>query len=449
MTSHEVRRLLPQDLKPYQTLSDYLAVGGGEGIKKARTLSPAEIIETVKQANLRGRGGAGFPTGVKWGSVRSESCPIKYVACNAAEGEPGTFKDRYLLLRNPYSLLEGIMIACFAVGAVEAYIGIKKRFVPQVRRLFAARREMEQAGIIDKGRIKIALGPDDYLFGEEKGLLEVIDGRDPMPRNIPPYIQGINFQPGSPNPTSVNNAETFSHVPSIIARGAAWFKSVGSEDTPGTMLYTISGDVKRPGVYELPCGLALGTILNEVAGGPVGQHSFKAVFSGVASGVVTPERFNTPADFGSLRKAGGGLGSAGFIVYDASACMVQVALTYANFLARSSCGQCVPCNKGTARITEILYRIESGAGSEDDLRAIIDETGKVTNQTRCFLPTQASVLIPSILKYFPEEFKKHLGRAPQKERDLILPKLNDYDEAAGNFTYDDPKKFPLAEFVTW
>ena len=449
MTPHEVRRLLPQDLKPYQTLKDYLAVGGGEGIKKAYAISPEQVIDIIKKANLRGRGGAGFPTAIKWASVRSEACPVKYVACNGAEGEPGTFKDRYMLLRNPYALLEGIMIASYAIGAKEAYIGIKRRFVPQVKRLRSARKEMEDAGIIQKGFIKIALGPDDYLFGEEKGLLEVIDGRDAMPRNIPPYIQGINFQPGSPNPTSVNNAETFSHVPYILSKGADWFRSVGSEDTPGTMMYTISGDVKLPGVYELPCGLPLKTILYEVAGGPVGKYPFKAVFSGVASGVVTPERFDTPADFGSLRKAGGGLGSAGFIVYDDSACMAQVALKFSNFLARSSCGQCVPCNKGTAKVTEHLYRIEYGMGSQDDLDAIANEVGKCTNQTRCFLPTQESVLIPSILKMFPEEFKRHLGRPHSQERDLILPKLNDYDEAIGNFTYDDPKKFPLAEHVVW
>lgn len=441
----ECRRLLPQDLKPLNTLNDYLAQGGGKAIKKALSMAPTDIIAELKKANLRGRGGAGFPTAIKWGGVRNEPCPTKYVACNFSEGEPGTFKDRYNILRNPYQLLEGIAIAIYAIGAKEAYIGIKKKYKPQVHRLFTARKEMEQAGIIQSGVIKIHLGPDEYLYGEEKGLIESIDGRYPMPRNIPPFIQGINFAPNSPNPTCVNNVETFCQATHIIEKGADWFKSVGSEDTPGTVMCTVCGDVKREGVYEVAAGkVTLKQLLYDIAGGPKGQYPFKAVFSGVASGVVTPERFDTPLDFGSLKKAGGGLGSAGFIVYDQNACMVQAALKFSNFLAKSSCGQCVPCNRGTAWITERLKKIEFGQGSQDDIDAIFDITGKCTNQTRCFLPTQESILIPSIINTFASEFKAHIeGKRDPHERDLILPKLHEYHEESHSFSYDDPAKFPL------
>jgi NADH-quinone oxidoreductase subunit F len=443
MASYEVRRILPEDLKPITTLQEYLARGGGKGIAKARSVGPEEVIATIKKANLRGRGGAGFPTAIKWGSIRNEPCPTKYVACNFSEGEPGTYKDRYFILKNPYQLFEGIAIACLAIGAKEAYIGIKRKYKPQVKRLFAARREMIEGGIIPEGLIKIHLGPDEYLFGEEKGLIESIDGRYPMPRNIPPYIQGINFSPGSPNPTSVNNVESFCQAAQIMAKGPEWFREVGSEDTPGTVIFTVSGDVKYQGVYEMPAGLPLRTLLYDVCGGPVGKYPLKAVFSGVASGVVTPERFDTPMDFGSLRKAGGGLGSAGFIVYDESACMVQAALKFSNFLAKSSCGQCVPCNRGTAIITEHLKKIELGEGSTDDLDAIFEISGRCTNQTRCFLPTQESILIPSIIKTFSREFKRHIESKERNERDLILPKIADFDENTRTFVYDDPAKFPV------
>ena len=441
----ECRRLLPLDLKPLNTLSDYISQGGGEAIKKALSMAPADIIAEIKKANLRGRGGAGFPTAIKWGGVRNEPCPTKYVVCNFSEGEPGTYKDRYNILKNPYHLFEGMAIALHAIGAKEAYIGIKKKYKPQIHRLFLARKEMEEAGLIPTGRIKIHLGPDEYLYGEEKGLLESIDGRYPMPRNIPPYIQGVNFTPDSPNPTCVNNVESFCQVVYIIRKGADWFKSVGSQDTPGTVMCTVCGDVQRPGIYEVASGtVTLKQLLYDIAGGPVGQFPLKAVVSGVASGVVTSEGFDTPLDFGSLKKIGGGLGSAGFIVYDQSACMVQVALKFSNFLAKSSCGQCVPCNSGTAQITEHLKRIEFGQGSQDDLEAILEICGRCTNQTRCFLPTQESLLIPSILKAFPSEFKKHISTPrDSQERDLILPKIHDYDEASTRFIYDNPAKFSV------
>jgi len=266
-----------------------------------------------------------------------------------------------------------------------------------------------------------------------------------MPRNIPPYIQGVNFTPDSPNPTCVNNVESFCQVVYVIRKGADWFKSVGSQDTPGTVMCTVCGDVQHPGIYEVAAGtVTLKQLLYDIAGGPAGQFPLKAVFSGVSSGVITAEGFDTPLDFGSLKKIGGGLGSAGFIVYDQSACMVQVALKFSNFLAKSSCGQCVPCNSGTAQITEHLKKIEFGEGRQDDLEAILEICGRCTNQTRCFLPTQESLLIPSILKAFSSEFKKHMsGQRDPQERDLILPKIHDYDEATCAFSYDDPAKFPI------
>lgn len=434
------RILLPEDLNPLTSLKAYQDRGGLQGLKRAKSMAPREVIEEVRRSGLRGRGGAGFPTGVKWISTDSEPSPKKYVVCNAAEGEPGTFKDRYLISKNPYQFIEGILIASYAVNARLAVICTKAKFTSTLERIEQAIREMEEAGVMDKGYIRLVKGPDDYLLGEEKALLEVIDGRGAMPRIMPPFVQGIYCTPPEYNPTVVNNVETLSHVAHILAKGADWFRSHGSQDTPGTMIFTLTGDIKRPGLYELELGLTLRELLYEVGGGPRGKDPLLAVFSGVANCVVTPDLFDTRLDFGSMRNAGVGLGSAGFMVYDQSACIIKIAAQLSRFLAISSCGQCVPCQLGCRNITHYLNKMEEGIASREDLESILKECGLCTNQTRCFLPTQESRMILSIIEKFPQVFDKHLKHKCTNIRELMLPKIEAFDETTGQFKFEKHPK---------
>jgi NADH-quinone oxidoreductase subunit F len=435
----ETRILLPEDLKPILTLDAYKTMGGVRGIERARSLPPRGVIEEIKKAGLRGRGGAGFPTAIKWTTIFEDPSPTKYVVVNGSEGEPGTYKDRYLLQKNPYKLIEGALIAAHVISAKQIFIGLKAKFKTETANVRRVIEEMVRDNIMPTGYIEIVPGPDEYLFGEEKALLEVVDGRGAMPRNMPPFLFGVRCTPTEYNPTIVNNIESLSHVAHIMANGADWFRGYGSEDTPGTMIFTLCGDVKKPGMYELALGATLQELLYDLGGGPVGDKPIKAVFSGVANKVMTPEIFDTPMGFGTLRTAGGGLGSAGFIVYDESACMVKVATMFSDFLARESCGQCIPCNHGTRMITDFLRKFENHTAVEDDIDRILFECGRVTNQTRCFLPMEESILITSIVNKFMPEFKKHI-QLPCAVSDLPpLPLINSFNEAAHQFVYAPSK----------
>ena len=441
MHPKETRVLLPEDLTPLHSLEEYKAQGGLEGLKKARQMSPEELIKFVTDAGLRGRGGAGFPTGIKWNTVYNEEAEKKFVVCNFAEGEPGTYKDRYLISKNPYRVFEGILIASRAVGAKKAYIGTKQKFKTIVPRIQQALKELEDEGVLEPGYIEIVLGPDEYLFGEEKALLEVVDGRYPMPRMYPPFLVGVGYTPSEANPTVVNNAESMSHLPLILQHGAEWFRSRGSKDTPGTMIISLTGDVQKPGMYEISLGMPVRELLYDLGGGPAGSHDFKAVFSGVANRVMTPDQFDLPLEFGTLRQNGVGLGSGGFMVYDTSRWIVDMAWMFSHFLAKSSCGQCVPCNSGTRIITEHLVKIREQQGTQDDIDAILAEARKCTSQTRCFLPTQESVLVPSCIQKFPEEFQPG-HNINQYDRDVLIPKIESFDDASGTFTFEArPKEF--------
>jgi NADH:ubiquinone oxidoreductase subunit F (NADH-binding) len=444
----EKRVLLPADLKPINSLEEYKARGGLQGLEKARGMKREDVIALVKKANLRGRGGAGFPTAIKWETVSKAPDPKKYVVCNFAEGEPGTYKDRYFISKNPYQVFEGMLIASYVVNAQQAIIGTKEKFKHIVPRLQQALKELEDAGVALKGYLRIVLGPDEYLFGEEKALLEVIDGRGAMPRNYPPFILGVYCGPTETNPTVVNNAETMSHLPNILRNGAEWFRSMGTEDTPGTVILSLSGDLKRPGMYEVATGLTVRQMLYDLAGGPATEAPIKAVFSGVANRVMTPDQFDLKVDFGTLRANGVGLGSAGFMVYDQRRSMVEVAWMFAKFLAVSSCGQCVPCNTGTRHITGILENLKNGQGKKDDIENIIAEAGRCTSQTRCFLPTQASVLVRSIIEKFSGEFRAQLSQKVAIQQNLLIPKIENFDDATGQFKFEsNPKEFRSPSLV--
>lgn len=428
--------LLPD--KPIPSWETYESMGGGKALPKALEMSPERIISEVTKSGLRGRGGAGFPTGLKWAGVAHDPCRTKYLVCNGSEGEPGSFKDHLLMRRNPYQLLEGIAIAAFAIGAKKAFVGIKKSSDKEWRRISSALEEMTNANALGSIPIELVLGPEDYLFGEEKALLEVVEGHDPLPREAdnPPYVKGLFItDPAESNPTAVVNVETLSNVPHIVLRGAHWFRGIGTPDSPGTMLFTVCEDVQRPGVYELPMGTPLRTLLYGYAGGPLPGRQFKAVLSGVANPVLLPSELDTPLDFGSLRAIGSGLGSGGFIVYDETACMIRVAHMLAKFLWIESCNQCWSCKQGTLLSTIHLQKLVEGAGDEVDVLSALQGAVMAPHANRCYLPVEHSLSCPSLLRRFAEEFKSHYARGCGKCREVTLPKIHDFEESTHRFTY--------------
>ena len=259
-------------------------------------------------------------------------------------------------------MVEGLGIAAYAVGAERAFIGIKAGFGREVARLTAAMEEMAERDLVGPVPVELIQGPDEYLFGEEKALLEVIEGNDPLPRMVPPWMEGLFRKPGSPNPTAVNNVETLANVPLILDRGPDWFRSFGTEDSPGTMLFTLCGDVRSPGVYELPLGYSLRDLVEGVGGGVPEGRRLKMVFPGASNTIITPEQLDTPLGFDAMRAVGTGLGSGGFVVYDDSACVVRATLAFSRFLYVESCAQCPACKHGTGAITDLLERIDRGEG---------------------------------------------------------------------------------------
>jgi NADH:ubiquinone oxidoreductase subunit F (NADH-binding) len=445
--------LLPTE--PVQSLAAHLATDvGGSGFRRAHELGPAATIDVVSRSGLRGRGGGGFPTGQKWAGVAAQTGGSRYLVCNGAEGEPGTFKDRALLRANPYQLVEGVSIAAFAIGASEAFICLKASFHREIDAVTRAVQEFQDAGLCGDCKVTIVAGPDEYLFGEEKAMLEVIEGNEPLPRWLPPHLHGLfatapqlgwqshDNEAGSTrsdagsNPTLVNNVETLSNIPHILVRGAEWFRSMGTPESPGTIVTTVVGDVLAPDVGEVEMGAPLRSVINAVGSGLEAGRSIKVVFSGVANAVVTVADLDVPVSYEGFQAIGSGLGSAGFIVYDDTTCMVDAAYRFSRFLSIESCGQCPPCKLGSSAITEHLEHIETGSGTARDLDAITGWLGHVTDGSRCYLASEEQIVVTSILRAFPEEFAEHLdlGRCPRPRR-LPIPKLIDLTD--GRAVYDD------------
>jgi len=416
-------------------LEAYLASGGGTGLERARGLGPESVVDRISRSGLRGRGGAGFPTGTKWQSVLS-GAGERYVICNAAEGEPATFKDRLLMRRNPYAVLEGIAIAAETVGARTAYIGLKETFTPETEMLLGAIEEMRGAGFFDAFHLELVHGPDRYLFGEETGLLGVIEGRGPFPREVRPFSQGLFATSSSTNPTLVNNVETLANIPSIVAKGPEWFRLVGTESSPGTMLFTVAGDVAREGVFELPLGTSLRELVDGSAGGSSEGRAIKAILPGASSAVIREDMLDVPLDFDAFRRAGTGLGAGGFAVYDASACMVEVTRQFTRFLHVESCAQCLACKLGSGAINDLVTSIHEGSGSAGDLGEILARTDRVTDGQKCALPTGTKLLVLSLIQSFADEFAAHTSGECPLPRPLSFPKIVDHDEEAGTFLYD-------------
>ena len=440
-------------------MDDYRAEGGGQGLALAHELGPARTIAELVASGLRGRGGGGFPTGRKWDAIRRAG-GNHYVVCNAAEGEPATFKDRALMRANPYQAIEGLAIAVFCVGAPFAYLALKASFGVERAAVTRAVEEMDAAGLLGDLALTVVAGPEEYLFGEEKALLEVIEGKEPMPRLFPPFQVGLFATgpqqgweattatgSGAPqaNPTLVNNLETLANVPHILARGPDWFRSMGTEASPGTVCATLVGDVVRPAVTEVEMGTPLAELI-ERCGGPLPGRRLKAAFSGVANSVLPADRFATPLTYEDMQAAGSGLGAAGFAVYDDTACMVEVARVFSRFLYVESCGQCRACKFGCRDITAALERIEAGGGTEADVDSIGGQLRTVTDQARCYLATEEQLVVSSVLRAFSEEFAEHLeGRCRvTHERPILMPKIVDLRD--GVVTYDQKQALKEADW---
>ncbi len=377
------------------------AYGGYRAWERARRMSPQEIIEEVKASGLFGRGGAAFPTGVKWeGAARAEGFP-KYVVCNADESEPGTFKDRVLLSDDPHQVLEGMRIAAYAIGAEKGYIYLRGEYGYIRPILEKALAEAASAGLLEGFEIEIRMGAGAYICGEETALFESIEGKRGFPRIKPPFptTHGLFGKP-----TVINNVETLACVPFIIEHGAAAYREVGSEKSPGTKLFCLSGDVARPGLYEIPFGLTLGELL-EMAGGVAEGRSLQAILLGGAAGTfATPRHLDTRLTYEDLRQAGLSLGSGVVMVFDERRDLRQALLRIGRFFAHESCGKCYPCQMGTQRQLEILERLAQGRLLPDDRQRLEDVGWTMSDASLCGLGQTAAAAVLSAIKEWPHLF---------------------------------------------
>jgi NADH-quinone oxidoreductase subunit F len=429
--------LLPTS--PIERIDDFLAAGGGGGLERALQIGDTATIELITAAGLRGRGGAGFSTGRKWASVRDGGAGTRFVVANGAEGEPATFKDRMLIRRDPYRIVEGAAIAAFAVGAGTVFLATKRSYAREVQALKRAAVEMTAAGLLQELSVNIVEGPDDYLYGEEKALLEVIEGRDPLPRLLPPYELGlfatdlaIGWESGNrpvsgraeANPTVVNNVETLASAAHIMANGVEWFRSMGTPESPGTVIATVVGDVVRPGVHEVEMGTPFASVL-ELCGGPLPARRFKAAFAGVSNAVLPAGAFDTPLTYEHFAAKGSGLGAAGFVVYDDSVNMTLVAYELSRFLAAESCGQCPPCKQGSLAITADLASICDGQANDEVLGRLATSLRSVTDANRCYLGSEEQVVVSSILREFPEDVAELLEGRSRSSRDVRVPLIDE------------------------
>ncbi len=378
------------------------------------SMTPAEVIKEISDSNLRGRGGGGFQTGYKWTQVARQQEKIRYVVCNGDEGDPGAFMDRSIMEGDPHKMIEGMMIAAYAVGAQEGYIYVRAEYPLAISRLKNAIEQAEAAGLLGDNilgtdfsfHLHINRGAGAFVCGEGSALTASIEGNRGMPRVKPPRTveQGLFGKP-----TVLNNVETFANVPMIINKGAEWFKGIGPESSPGTKAFALTGTVNNTGLIEVPMGTTLREVIFEIGGGIRGGGEFKAVQIGGPSGgcLITPH-LEVPLDFDSLKKMGAMIGSGGLVVMDANTCMVEVARFFMNFTQNESCGKCVPCREGTKRMLEILERIVAGNGTLEDLDMLENLAHTITDTALCGLGKSAALPVVSTLKLFREEYEEHV-----------------------------------------
>lgn len=392
-------------------LSEYLGLGGYQALRKALNMPPKGVIEEIKAAGLVGRGGAAFPTGLKWEAAANAPGEVKYIVCNADEAEPGTFKDRVLMEDDPHSILEGILIAAYAIGAQKGYIYIRGEYLLPYEAMNKAVEDAREAGFLGSNildsdfnfEIEIRRGAGAYICGEETALFESIEGKRGFPRLKPPFptTHGLFGKP-----TVINNVETLANVPVIIRKGAAHYRKLGTEKSPGSKLFCLSGDVVRPGLYEIPFGVPFHHLLYDLAGGVRPGHHFQAaLFGGAAGAFATPDHLNVPLTFEDLREVGLPLGSGVITVFDETRDLRDICLRLARFFAEESCGKCYPCQMGTQRQFEIMERIARGEIQKEDWERLQDVGWTMTDSSLCGLGQTAASAILSAMKHFPHLFQ--------------------------------------------
>ena len=398
-----------------ESIKEYIAYGGYTAFEKALFhMSQDEIIQQICDSNLRGRGGGGFPTGKKWIQVKAQTEPVKYVVCNGDEGDPGAFMDRSVMEGDAHRVLEGMMIAGLAVGAHEGYLYVRAEYPLAVKRLKTAIEKATELGLLGENilgsgfdfTLRINQGAGAFVCGEGSALTESIAGQRGMPRVKPPRTveQGLFGKP-----TVLNNVETFANVPSIILNGAAWFRGIGPENSPGTKAFALTGNVKNTGLIEVPMGTTLGEVIFDIGGGIKGGGEMKAVqIGGPSGGCLTKEHLDLPLDFDSLKKVGAMIGSGGLVVMDDQTCMVEVARFFMNFTQNESCGKCVPCREGTKRMLEILEKIVQGKGTLEDIDTLELLADTISSTALCGLGKSAASPVISTLKYFHDEYIAHV-----------------------------------------
>lgn len=397
------------------SILEYIGIGGYTAFEKALfDMSADDIIAEISDSNLRGRGGGGFPTGKKWSQVRRNQADKKYIVCNGDEGDPGAFMDRSIMEGDPHRMLEGMMIAGIACGADEGYIYVRAEYPMAVMRLRTAIEQAEQLGLLGDHilgtdfcfRIHISRGAGAFVCGEGSALTSSIEGKRGMPRVKPPRtVEHGLFD----KPTVLNNVETYANVPTIIQKGASWYKTVGPENSPGTKAFALTGNIVNTGLIEVPMGATLRDVIFDIGGGMRDGGTFKAVqIGGPSGGCLITADLDLPLDFDSLKKAGGMIGSGGLVVMDEKTCMVEVARFFMNFTQNESCGKCVPCREGTKRMLEILERIVAGEGRDGDIELLEELADTISSTALCGLGKTAALPVISTIKNFRAEYEAHI-----------------------------------------
>jgi NADH-quinone oxidoreductase subunit F/NADP-reducing hydrogenase subunit HndC len=399
-----------------EDINEYIAEGGYEGLGKVLTeMQPADVVAEVKKSGLRGRGGGGFPTGMKWEFTRNAPGTKKYVVCNADEGDPGAFMDRSVLEGDPHRVIEGMAVCGYAIGADEGYLYVRAEYPLAIKRLKIAIKQAEELGLLGENilgsgfnfKLKIKEGAGAFVCGEETALLASIEGKRGMPRPRPPFpaISGLWGKP-----TNINNVETFGNVPHIITKGADWYASIGTERSKGTKVFALTGRINNTGLAEVPMGIKMREIIYEIGGGIPNGKKFKAVQIGGPSGGCLPEHMlDLPVDYDSLIQAGAMMGSGGLVVMDETTCMVDVAKFFLNFTQSESCGKCTPCREGTKRMLEILTRITDGLGRPGDIALLESMAKNIKTTALCGLGQTAPNPVLSTLRYFRDEYEAHIN----------------------------------------
>jgi len=404
-----------------QNIEDYFGIGGYSSLAKVLTsMTPGEVIDEVKQSGIRGRGGAGFPTGFKWEFCRKAKGEKKYIICNADEGDPGAYMDRGLLEGNPHSIIEGMIIGGYAIGANEGFMYIRDEYPIAVKTIDNAIKKARQYGLLGKNilgtnfdfNITIVRGAGAFVCGEETALIASIEGKKGEPRQRPPFPAQKGLWR---KPTNINNVETWANIPLIISKSAKWYSKVGTEKSKGTKIFSLVGKINNTGLVEVPMGVSLKELIYEIGGGIPGGKSFKAVQTGGPSGGCIPkELLDTPIDYEKLKEVGSIMGSGGMVVMDEDTCMVDVARYFLEFLQDESCGKCLSCREGTKRMTEIVTNITKGQGMDGDLELLEELAAVVKDTSMCGLGQTAANPVLSTLRYFRDEYEEHIknGKCP-------------------------------------